>query len=126
VTYRTPFVPDTDDEIEALAELSRISKRAKLWTIIPLVVVTAATIVVAVWLHVVGELGLFIQADGSYFVSKGSICAVAGLAGLFTFVPGFILASLFQIAALRRWRRGAARRFALDDETLRRLEQMFA
>lgn len=126
MTYRTPFVPETDDEIEALGELAQLSRRVKLWTIIPLVLLTAGAMVVSVWLHVGGGLALFSRADGSYMVSKGSICAVAGLSGLLTFVPGWIIGSLIQIAALKRWRQGAARRFKLDSETLSSLERMFA
>lgn len=126
MSYRTPFVPETDDEIEALADLARLTRRVKLWTVVPLVLLTAGAIVVSIWLHVTGELGLFPLADGSYYVSKGSICTIAGLAGLFTFVPGWVLGSLIQAGALRQWRRSAARRFKLDDETLKSLAQMFA
>lgn len=126
MSYRTAFVPETDDEIEALADLARLMRGVKLWTIIPLVLLTALAMGAAIALHVSGGLALFPLADGSYYVSKGSICAVAALSGVFTFIPVWVIAWLVQKAAIAEWRRSAAQRFKLDREALSSLERMFA
>lgn len=123
--YREQFVPESDDEIAALADLARRVRAAKSWTIIPLVIATAIAMATAIGLHTSGYLALGPATDGMYVVSKGSILTVALLAGVLTFVPGWLLARAAMWLSMRTWRARAADRFNVSPLAMAGIERMF-
>lgn len=79
------------------------------------------------WAHIAGYFTLVGRLpDGSYYVSKGSICVTMLFAILAAAVPATLVVRAAHAMAVKGWKREAKERFQLDAETVEDLAQMFA
>lgn len=125
--YRGLLQPVSDQEAAALAELSRRVTAVRMRVTIPAIVVAAAAGIGAALAHIAGYFTLFGRLpDGSYYVSKGSICVTMLFAILAAAVPATLVVRAAHAMAVKGWKREAKERFQLDAETVEDLAQMFA
>ncbi len=123
VDYREPLVPPADAEPAALMELGLRLRTLRKLVLLPGIILAIAAGIAGAMAHVGGYWAILPTfADGSYLVNKGSV-AIALL------IPGGVVIGAVWLAytglrtqVRRAWRKDAAQRFRLDDETLADLE----
>lgn len=125
--YRDLLQPVSDLEAAALAELSRRVTAVRMRVTIPAILVSALAGLGAAIAHMTGYFTLFGRLpDGSYYVSKGSICVTMLFAILATAIPAMVVVRAAHAMAVRGWKLEAKERFQLDAEAVNDLAQMFA
>jgi heme/copper-type cytochrome/quinol oxidase subunit 1 len=125
-SYRSPTMPQAEDEVAALAELGRRVTQTKKLVLLPVVLLSIAVGFAAALLHVSGDLAFPRRLpDGSYLVNKATVLVVMLLGGSTVFVPGFLTYKLSVAATIARWRKTARERHRLDDDTIDSLANMF-
>jgi len=125
--YRDLLHPVSDLEAAALAELSRRVTAVRMRFTIPSIVLAAAAGTGAAIAHTTGYFALLGRLpDGSYYVTKGSICFTMLAAILAVAIPATLIVRAAHAMAVTGWKREAKERFQLDAETVDDLAQMFA